>query len=286
MLTLQGNTGEVATRNRTADLTKLTTGITDEAQIKAITEAYDYNESLKAQIKSFGDAKAAADAAAESQSRAANESANAAKAAEAAANSVRDAMKSIADSLLNEAARIRGDLQLASNQSYATAQARFTVTAAQAKAGDTEAAKLLPELARTLTELASTNATSANELRNVRATTAGTLEDVASKLGAQFGFQTPASAAIGAPQITNTMVAYQPPQVGSPAQSQPLFINTMTSAQPPSDTTGSAAQLQQLNALVMTLKADSEKLVASNDKIRLILQLVTQNGEAMLTTPA
>lgn len=118
----------------------------------------------------------------------------------------------------------------------------------------------------------------------MRAATAGTLEDVASKLGAQFGFQTPASAAISAPQITNTMVAYQPPQVGLQAQSQPLFINTMASGQPQADSGDMLAELAQMRALLATLIDRNDKIVASNDTIRLTLLTTTRNGTAMQVT--
>ena len=278
ILTLQGNTGEVATRNRTNDLAKLTTGITDEAQIKAVTEAYDYNESLKAQIKSFGDAKAAADAAAESQSRAADESANAAKAAEDAANSVRDAMKSIADSLTDAAAQIRGDIVKQGAGGFAAAQAQFTVTAAQAKAGDEAAAKSLPQLASALVQIAQTSATSEAQLRSVRASTAGTLDEVAALLAAKYGFQTTSTATVA----TSVPTAQQPTVPTQQTVVQPVFYNSITGqAAAPADSAATLAELAKITALLEALSAKTTVTAEDIATTRRVLQLVTRNGASM-----
>jgi hypothetical protein len=82
-------------------------------------------------------------------------------------------------------------IQQDSGASYATMAARFGITTAQARAGDQEAAKLLPSLSQTMLTLAEAQATSLAELQRIRAQTAASLESTGSILASQFGLTIP-----------------------------------------------------------------------------------------------
>jgi phage-related minor tail protein len=183
LLGLNGNAGEVARRTRERDLAGLTAGLsaTDAARV---TAAYDYNVALRQQIEATTAAQEAAQKLAEEQTRAADE-------AQRAAEQFRDAWQSITDTLFDEVARIRGLLGIGSGDSLASAQSRFAITTAQARAGDQEAAKLLPGLSQTLLELAGANATSLLELQRIRAQVAASLEQTGTGLAGRFGLKVP-----------------------------------------------------------------------------------------------
>lgn len=279
ILTLQGATGEVATRTRTKDLAALTEGITSQAEIDRITAAYDYNQGLRDQIVALNASKKAAEDASQAQSAAADTQSRAAQEAVDAANRVRDAMKSIADSLTDAAAQIRGDIVKQGAGGFAAAQAQFTVTAAQAKAGDEAAAKSLPQLASALVQIAQTSATSEAQLRSVRASTAGTLDEVAALLAAKYGFQTTSTATV----TTSVPTAQQQPTV--PTQQtvvQPVFYNSITGqAAAPADSAATLAELAKITALLEALSTKTTVTAEDIATTRRVLQLVTRNGASM-----
>jgi phage-related minor tail protein len=198
LLGLNGNAGEVARRTRERDLAGLTQGLsaTDAARV---TAAYDYNLALRQQIEATTAAQEAAQKLAEEQTRAADE-------AQRAADQFRDAWQSITDTLFDEVARIRGLLGLGGSDSLASAQSRFAITTAQARAGDQEAAKLLPGLSQTLLELAGANATSLLELQRIRAQVAASLEQTGTGLAGRFGLKVP-SFDVGTNYVPRDMLA-------------------------------------------------------------------------------
>ena len=102
-----------------------------------------------------------------------------AKAAEDAAARVQDAWQSIADSLLDTARSIRGELADAGDHSLAYWKSQLAIQTAMARAGDQDAAKGLEALANSLVKAAETEATSRFELQQIRATTAASLEQTA-----------------------------------------------------------------------------------------------------------
>lgn len=198
LLGLQGKGSEVDSRNRTRDLAKLTEGVTNQADIDRITAAYDYNRGLEQQIETLKQSKAAAEESARAQEQAA-------ESASRAAEQIKTAWQSVTDSLLDEVARIRGSLG-SPDQNYAAAQAKFSITAAQAAAGDQTAAKALPELSRAMLSLAEADASSLSELSFIQARTAGTLEEIGKKFAAQFGLQIP-QFAVGTNFVPQDMLA-------------------------------------------------------------------------------
>lgn len=171
LLQAQGNTAELRRR-----------------ELEALAPA---NRAILEQIFAIEDKKAADEAAARAAADAASAQQRAAEESERAAERIRDAWQSVADSLFDEVSRIRGLIQQDSGASYATMAARFGITTAQARAGDQEAAKLLPSLSQTMLTLAEAQATSLAELQRIRAQTAASLESTGSILASQFGLTIP-----------------------------------------------------------------------------------------------
>lgn len=198
LLSLSGNDAEVLRRTRERDLARLTEGLSAEDAAK-IAAAYDLNTALKQQIDATNAAAQAAEAIAQAQQQAAED-------AQRAAEQLRSAWQSVADSVIDEVKRIRGEIVGSSSQSFANAQMQFALTTAQARAGDQEAAKLLPGLSQTLLTLAEAQATSLFELQRIRAQTAASLEGTAGVLGGLFGLSIP-RLATGTNEVPADMLA-------------------------------------------------------------------------------
>lgn len=198
LLTAQGDPAGALALARKAELDKLTEGLsaTDAA---SIATAYAYNTALEDQIKTVNEAAQAARDAADAQARAAADAASASK-------QLTDAWQSVTDSIFDEVARIRGLLGGDSAASMAQAQARFTITSAQARAGDRDAAKLLPQLSQTLLTLAEANAASLVELRRIQGQTAASLSLTGNTLTSRYGLALP-SFAVGTDYVPYDMTA-------------------------------------------------------------------------------
>lgn len=183
LLTAQGRDAEAQALARQRELEKLTGGLGAEDAARVVA-AYELNEALRKQIAETNAANQAAQALADAQTRAAEDAAR-------AANQFRDAWKGITDSLFDEVARIRGLFGASGGDSLASLQSRFAITTAQARAGDQEAAKLLPGLSQTLLQLAEEGATSLIDLQRIRAQVAGSLEQTGLGLAGRYGFSVP-----------------------------------------------------------------------------------------------
>lgn len=198
LMSLQGLDPEVAKRVRDRELAKLTQGLSAQDAAK-VTAQYDYNESLKVQITLQESAKAAAQASAQAQQQAAQQ-------ATQAADQLRQAWQSVNDSIFSEVQRIRGLTGGNSLQSLAATQAQFTLTSAQARTGDMNAAKLLPSLSQSLLTLAEANATTLSELRRIQGQTAASLSATGSSIAASQGLALP-SFAVGTDFVPGDMTA-------------------------------------------------------------------------------
>ncbi|MFW2829872.1 hypothetical protein [Sphingomonas sp. ID0503] len=97
-----------------------------------------------------------------------------AKAAAEAAEQLREAWRSVGDTIMDEVRRIRGEV--AGGESFAVLQGRFNAATAAARGGDQAAAGTLPELSRAMIEAAGLSATSRQEFDRVRGQTASSLE--------------------------------------------------------------------------------------------------------------
>ena len=138
------------------------------------------NRALLERIYAIEDEKAAQAAAAQAAQEAAQ-----------AAQQLRQAWQSVTDSIFGEVARIRGLVNGTSPESLANAQSQFAITTAQARAGDQEAAKLLPGLSQTLLQLAEAGAASLLDLQRIRAQVAASLEQTGTGLATRFGLSLP-----------------------------------------------------------------------------------------------
>ena len=186
LLTLQGNTGAADSMLRDRDIAQLIKGLTPE-DAKTVTAQFDGNNALRKEIADLQTAQAAQASAAQAATQAAEQTAQ-------AASALRSAMQSLADTLFDEVNRIRGLISGDSQQSLIQAQARFALNTVLARAGDQDAAKLLPTLSQTLLTIAEAQATSLVDLNRIRGQTAGSLEETAGQMAAQFGLKVPIEA--------------------------------------------------------------------------------------------
>lgn len=269
ILGLQGNTGEVRQRTRTRDLAGLTEGLTDATQIASITAAYDYNLALQDTIETMQAASAA-------QEQAANAAQQAADTAARSAEQIKNAWQSVADSIYDEVARIRGLMGGSSAQSFAGAQAAFSITAAQAAAGDQGAAKLLPGLSQALLALAESQATSLAQLRAIQGQTAGTLEKLGGQYAGQYGLSIP-RLSTGTNYVPADMLA----MLHQGEAVVPAAYNPSNSGS--NGNTQMVAELQALRVAIATLQKAADKTADSTASTNKTLLNVTLGGVAMQT---
>lgn len=114
-----------------------------------------------------------------------------------AGDRIKDEWKSICDSLVDEIKRVRGEVAGTGPQGVAYAQSAFAIATAQARAGDQDAAKSLPQLNRAYLDLVGSNASSALELRRAQAAQLASLEATNSMLAQKYGVTVPAFASGG-----------------------------------------------------------------------------------------
>jgi hypothetical protein len=100
-----------------------------------------------------------------------------------AAEDLRQAWKSIGDTIEDEVKRIRGITSPAAGTGFASLLGQFNAATAAARGGDQEAAKSLPQLSQALLAAAAEAATSQQELARVQAQTARSLEDTLALIG-------------------------------------------------------------------------------------------------------
>jgi hypothetical protein len=160
------------------------------------------NDSLRATQQQIWDALDAAQDLARQQEearRAAEESARAAQqAAEAQARAqqqIRDEWQRTADSIFDTIRKLRGDVASPA-QSYAAAQAQFSIATAAARAGDQGAAGQLPQLAQSVVDLGKAIAVTRVDQQLLTARTIASLSATMEGMR-QFGIEIPAFAAGG-----------------------------------------------------------------------------------------
>ena len=278
LLTSQGRSTEAKALQRQQDLDKITTGLTETDAAAAIA-AYDYNAAMREQIDAL-DAAASAQATANDQrtalegqllqaqgniaelrarelaaldpsNRALQERINAlqdAQAAADAAGSLRDAWASIGDTITEEVKRIRG-LAAAQSSTLAGAQAQFAIATAKARAGDQTSAQSLPELSRTVLDLAAAGATSAQQLAILRASVASSLTQTADLVRASA--ETSAAAAEQRLQQLKSTPVGTPVAVGVAPDSTATApaVATLAALPETTATSNTQAMLAELSAL-------------------------------------
>jgi len=196
-------------------------------------------------------------------------------AGETASSQIANAWKQITDSIFEEVKRIRGLIEGTGEDAFAAAQARFGIATAQARAGDQEAAKALPELSQNLLALGETNAQTLLQLRVLQGQTAASLATTGNILSAQYGLAVPA-AVLGssvAPQANNPFV----PTVYNPA---------LTSS---SNTGGDGVTAQALREMadrMDAIEANTRAGAQHAATLARILARVTPDGDAIETREA
>ncbi|RZI97861.1 MAG: hypothetical protein EOP39_27535 [Rubrivivax sp.] len=185
------------------------------------------------------------------------------------------------DTLVEEANRILGLNTAGSAQSLASARAKFASTTTFARAGDQDAAKLLPELGRTVLELVSNTATSRAELERARAQVAASLQGTAAVLGGMFGFSSASSTPTVDVQALLAQIAATAPITSAAAQGQ-----TATAAAAQGNLAAMVDELKGLRGEVAELKDSAKRSAVAEEQTRDLIIRVTRNGEAMQTQEA
>ncbi|MEH3103431.1 MAG: phage tail length tape measure family protein [Sphingomonas phyllosphaerae] len=93
-----------------------------------------------------------------------------------AAKELRDAWKSVGDTIMDEVNRIRGLNEADTAGGFAAIMSRFNIASDAARGGDQDAAKTLPQISQALLAAAANAATSKQELDRVKVQTAASLE--------------------------------------------------------------------------------------------------------------
>lgn len=173
-----------------------------------------------------------------------------------AINDASGAWKAAADSIDAEIRRIRGEISGTGKQGEAKALTSFATLTAQARAGDVNAASMLPKASQDYLSLAAGNASTASELRRAQSTTLASLMQTQQALGLA-------------------------PAIGFSSPTAPVM---------PGTSAASSGSLDALIAEVKALKLAMEIAQAASNvntkKTADILVRVTEGGDAMLTRAA
>jgi hypothetical protein len=184
LLTARGDIAGATALDRSMQIaTAIPEGSTAE-QVAAITDALNANFALEDQIRLTNEATQAAAAANAAAASAAEQAASAAR-------QLKDAWKSLTNSLMDEIRRIRGEM-LGGPASQAMLQAQFATATAQARAGDQTAAGQLSGLANALLAAGLDNSATALDYARLQGQTAASLQYTLNTVADKFGIALPA----------------------------------------------------------------------------------------------
>jgi chemotaxis protein histidine kinase CheA len=220
-------------------------------------------------------AAAAAEEAARAQAQAAEEAAR-------AAQQIKDAWKSITDSIFEEVARIRGLVAGQGPSSLAKAQSAFDSATTRALNGDQEAAKSLPELSRALLDIAGEQARSMIELRRIQMLTAASLEATGTRINTNYGLAIPAYADGGNYNGGIALVGENGPELINFNSSGRVY-DAKTTAGMMGSGSNLEALVEKLNANIEGLRYEVRAGVTHTSKVAKILERVTPDGDAIAT---
>ena len=235
------------------------------------------NQALLEQIFALEDQKAAAEAAARAAEAAARAAAEQAEQQQRAAQEIKDAWQNLTDSIFEEVKRIRGITDQNSATSFAVMQARFATATAQARAGDQAVAAALPELSRTLLEMASLQAKSIAELRRIEAITAASLEITGKGLVGKYGLTIPAYADGGYYTGGLALVGEEGPELINFDSS--AHISSAASTAKMLNNANVEQLLDRLNNNIEALRFEVRADVSHNAKTAKLLDRVIKDGE-------
>lgn len=197
-----------------------------------------------------------------------------------AASSITNAWQQITDSIWGEVKRIRKMVEGTGEQAYAAAQARFAIATGQARAGDQEAAKALPELSQNLLVLAEANAQTLLQLRATQAQTAGSLAATTTLLSRQYGLTLP-SFDVGTNRVPYDMAA----MIHKDEQIIPAAFNPMLNGN--GDAEGlSATALRRIADRLDLIEANTRAGAQHGGATSRLLTRLTPDGDALATREA
>jgi phage-related minor tail protein len=194
---------------------------------------------------------------------------------------LRDAWKAVGDTIASEIRRIRSLNDAEDARSYVQLQAQFATTTAQARAGDQEAAKLLPDLSRALLDAANDSAGTAQELATIQAATAASLEQTM-RLLQGLGVEVPQFAAGGDHPGGARIVGEQGPELEVTGQSH--IFDAETTAR----LLSGGVTVEELRAIVAELRQLREdqrvghaRIADNTGRAARVLETVSPDGDAI-----
>ncbi len=190
----------------------------------------------------------------------------AAEASKRAAEEIKRAWQQISDSITDEIRRIRGELVKEDSRGLAFLQSQFAIATAQARAGDQEAAKRLPELSRAILDMAKTNAATMADLQRLQGQTAASLISTRQVLANRFNLDIP-QFAVGTNYVPQDMVA----MVHKGEAIVPKAYN------PSADNAGNEKLISEVSAL----RAEVRAVVTHTSKTAKILDRVSPDGTTL-----
>lgn len=202
---------------------------------------------------------------------------------EESAEDILNAWQDITDSIVDEIKRIRGIVDEGSGMGFERAQAEFAMLTGQARAGDREAADKLPEISKTLLELAEGQAGSLTELNRIRAMTANSLEQTIEWFRDKYGVEIKGFASGGYHAGGYRIVGENGPEIEATGPSR-IFSSQQTHAILGGDL---KAELRALRLEVVQLRrensAEQRSIARSTEKME---KIFTRNdtGNGLLTT--
>lgn len=173
------------------------TGDTVKLRRMELDQLNPANRARQEEIWALQDKMAADQAAAAAQQAMAQAMAQAAEESRRAAEQLKSVWQSATDAIFDEVKRIRGMLGIGTASSLTGAASAFTNATNLARAGDQNAAKMLPALSQQMLEQAAMVATNSLDLRRVQARTAASLAATGEGLGGKFGLNVPTSGSSG-----------------------------------------------------------------------------------------
>ncbi|MFZ6747422.1 phage tail length tape measure family protein [Undibacterium sp. Ren11W] len=210
-------------------------------------------------------------------------STQAAEKAAQAAQQLASAWQSAVNSMVSEINRLRGLVGGNSAASLANAQSQFSITTAQARAGDQEAFKLLPQLSQTLEKMYEASAGSLAELNRNRNLLAASLEQTAQGT-TKYGVKIPGFASGGDFGGGLRLVGEHGPEIEATGASRIFNANQTKSMLGGSNdalVNALITEVRELKAAMSLLLAPTVENEKNTRKIKDNVQRVTLDGEGM-----
>ena len=277
LLTAQGKPLEALQLKRDTELAAALDGKTGDAIAKiaaAVKANWDLEDAISAQTAAN---QAAADAA--------NAAATAASNAASAAASLKSAWQSLTDTIYAEVQRIRGLMNGGNNAaSLAQLQAQFAIETAKARAGDQDAAKLLPSISKDLLDMQATQATTALDLMRAQAQTAASLEATVRILHDQYGLTIPGFAAGGDHAGGWRMVGEHGPEIEATGPSRIFDAATTASMLRSGGSDEEGLTVHELRMIRMALEQVAINTSRTNKFLDKVIVPAPTSGEIAITT--